>query len=357
MKTPAPRDLAAACGYGCDSGGCADEVQRAIDRGHAARERLVTANMGLVYHVVQSVVGGRGRNNSGGGGGGGGSVGMRTLGRDDLIQEGAIGLARAVDRWDPAIGGKFSTYAYYWIRAGVLRGIAQRDEVVRVPEHVRSAISRLERAAATLGIENVFSDRRWKEAQAAKTLAEAAGLTSKQLEQACQVQERRRSMLSFESWRETGKDVSAPALTGTDSLSSMSSSMLASIELQDFKFTLGKFLRPRELEALSWRYGLTDDRDLSDSSTVTGRRPRSSQSSRRDYVAEAEEQLFGSSSSRSGDQSIPVQGRFGEAMSFVEVGKRMKVSAEYCRRLCHAALEKLKRAAKEGALVEPAFLF
>jgi DNA-directed RNA polymerase sigma subunit (sigma70/sigma32) len=54
---------------------------------------------------------------------------------------------------------------------------------------------------------------------------------------------------------------------------------------------------------------------------------------------------------------VPTQGRWGEAMSFVEVGKRMKVSAEYGRRLCHAAIQKLQRAAQEGALMEPAFLF
>jgi DNA-directed RNA polymerase sigma subunit (sigma70/sigma32) len=50
------------------------------------------------------------------------------------------------------------------------------------------------------------------------------------------------------------------------------------------------------------------------------------------------------------------KGKWGEAMSFVEVGKRMEISAEYGRRLTHAALEKLRRAADEGTL-EPALLW
>jgi RNA polymerase sigma factor (sigma-70 family) len=352
LKPPSARELAAACGYsysGSDEGENDDPVQQlqeALDRGFAAREQLITANMGLVRHVVQAVVGT-----------------AKTLGREDLVQEGAIGLARAVDRWDPEIGGKFSTYAYYWIRATVLRGIAQRDELVRVPEHMRLAIGRLEKAAKTMGIaENFFSERRWRDAREAKELAEAAGLTTKQLDQACRVQERRRNTLSFEAWMEQGKDVSSSAMTG----SSSSDPPMKASELLDLRGALAKFLRPKELEALSWRYGLTSDHEhervtasLRKTMSPGGGRQRRT----RDYVAEVEESLFGASSSGDdprasvavaggGGVSIPSQGRFGEAMSFAEVGKRMKVSAEYTRQLCSSALDKLRRAAKEGELAE-----
>jgi RNA polymerase sigma factor (sigma-70 family) len=343
LKPPSESALAEACGYGR---GNVAEMNDAVQRGHEAREALVTTNMGLVHHVVQSIVGGKSSSRRGG---------AQTLARDDLIQEGAIGLARAVDRWDPDIGGKFSTYAYYWIRAGVLRGIAQRDEIVRVPEHMRTVINKLEKAATALGIDNVFADKRWKEAKAAKALAEEAGLTPKQVEQAWQVQDRRRNMVSFEAWMEQGKDVSSMGADATSSSSSSSaaSGPMASVELHDLKSTLGKFLRPRELEALSWRYGLMNDRD-----EPVAAAPSKNQSKKRpspDYVAEAELELFGRVDSS--PDVLPNQGRWGEAMSFVEVGKRMQVSAEYGRRLCHAAIEKLQRAAQEGALMEPAFLF
>lgn len=92
------------------------------------------------------------------------------------------------------------------------------------------------------------------------------------------------------------------------------------------------------MEALSWRYGLMSEGPFESSSGAR-------------EVVEAENTL--------GSQQrkvMPVRGKWGEAMSFKEVGKKMKVSAEYGRRLCHAALEKLRCAAEEGA-IEPALLF
>lgn len=316
--------LSQVAGYGEDLEACED----AISLGHKARETLVTRNMGLVYYCVSEIVGRR--------------ANLQSLSRDDLVQEGAIGLARAVDRWNPEIGGKFSTYAYYWIRAAVLRGIAERDDIVRVPEHVSTAVRKMTKAAKNLGLEidgdgllsSVYSsDSSWKEAQAAKALAEEAGLTSRQLEVAMKVQQRRRTgMLSFEAWMQQGRDFKSDLAPSSDE------TMASNVDTDVLKKTLARFLRPRELEALSLRYGLVPE----SGETI---------SKRRDYVAEAETFLYGPS-----PEKLPVRGRWGEAMSFVEVGKRMKVSAEYGRRLCHAALEKLRRAAEEGTLLEPAFL-
>ena len=328
---PTTLQLSRASGYGDDIHAFEDAVRH----GHVARETLVTSNMGLVHHCVSEVLGQKQRGK------------LQSLSREDLIQEGAIGLARAVDRWNPEIGGKFSTYAYYWIRAAVLRCIAERDELVRVPEHVSTAVRKMTRAAQSLGVDvdgeiilsAVYSNSdiaSWKEAKAAKALAEEAGLSEKQLREAIKVQQRRRSgVLSFESWMQRGVDFESdlvPVATEADSAA-------LSLRTDDLKNTMSRFLRPKELEALCWRYGLTSDEQ---------------EASKRDYVAEAEEELFGS---RQGTMRPPVQGKWGEAMSFVEVGKRMKVSAEYGRRLCNGALEKLRRAAEEGSLPDPAFMY
>jgi RNA polymerase sigma factor (sigma-70 family) len=245
----------------------ADQRQQALDHGYAAREQLITTNMGLVRHVVRALAGS-----------------AKSLGREDLVLEGAIGLARAVDRWDPEIGGKFSTYAYYWIRAAVLRGIAQRDELVWVPEHMRY----------------FFSDKRWRDAREAKELAEAAGVTRKQLEQARQVQDRWRITLSFETWTEQGQDVS-----------SAGSSPMGSAELQDLRLSLAKFLRPRELEPLACRYGLNSNTERVSCGEKSTDRPSHrllGSSSGRDFAAEAEDNVFGS-----GSVSMPTMGRGGEA--------------------------------------------
>ena len=296
------------------------EFEDALAAGESARERLITTNMGLVHYCVRDIVGKRRRR-------------LQAVTRDDLVQEGAIGLARAVDRWNPAIGGRFSTYAVYWIRAAVLRCIAERDDLVRVSEHVTATIAKVTRAAAGL---NVELDA-WQQAAHAKALAEKAGISDRQLAEAMKVRERRNvGVLSFESWMQQGKDFETDLVSSpTEEVTSKASSKA---DVEEIKRTLSRFLRPREMEALSLRYGLEQSSENS--------------APARDYLAEAEAELFGDASK----PTVARGGKWGEAMSFVEVGQHMKVSAEYGRRLCHAALDKLRRAAEEGAL-EPAFLF
>lgn len=258
-----------------------DHDDAVICQGLEARQRLVTNNLGLVHFCVTDIVGKKQK--------------LKLLSRDDLVQEGSIGLARAVDRWDPEIGGRFSTFAVYWIRAAILRGIAQRDEIVRVPEHVSTAVRKVDRAERETGT----------------NLAEHTGLSPKQLQRVQAVRQwRQKGTLSYESWMRTGKDL-------TEAQDDEEESVARQAALQE---TLQKFLRPKEVEALSWRYGLV-----------------------RDYVAEAEAAILGDG------------GKWGEAMSFTQVGQKMQVSAEYGRKLCHRALEKLRAAAEQGAL-EPNFL-
>ena len=95
---------------------------------HTVRARNFLAPTRLVHFCVNNIMKSRGRKQQ-----------LNSLSREDLIQEGAIGLARAVDKYDLAIGGKFSTYAMYWVRAAVLRCIAERDDMLRVPSHVSQA--------------------------------------------------------------------------------------------------------------------------------------------------------------------------------------------------------------------------
>ena len=104
-------------GYGEDL----DAYEDALLAGENARERLITTNMGLVHYCVNEIIGTQGAKRKR----------LNSLSREDLIQEGSIGLARAIDRWNPAIGGKFSTYAVYWVRAAILRCIAEKDDMLR----------------------------------------------------------------------------------------------------------------------------------------------------------------------------------------------------------------------------------
>jgi RNA polymerase sigma factor (sigma-70 family) len=303
------------------------------------RNVLMERHMGLVGYVANAY-----RNR------------VQNLTYEDLIQEGMIGLAKAYEKYNPKKNTKFSSYATFWIRARISRVISERDNLVRVPEHVTRAISKINSIPSMQLRSDVISTTSKQDEKDLKDLAVQAGLTEKQLKLALQVSERRKGggYVAFEPWM-TGKQH-----TLTVSNQQASESLKADSDRDQLKNALSKFLRPKEMEALSWRYGLLE---------CNQEQPKIGNRQFRDYEAEIEEDLFGSEgilkmvdinskAIRKRTKQIPQikgKGRWGEAMSFKEVGSQMAVSAEYGRRLCSQALKKLQRAAEEG-LLEPALL-
>ena len=335
-------------GYGEDW----EAYETALARGEVARETLITTNMGLVHYCVNEIIGTKAASRKR----------LNSLSREDLIQEGSIGLARAIDRWNPAIGGKFSTYAVYWVRAAILRCIAEKDDLLRIPEHMSTTVRKMTRGAHKLGLEldsdEILSSALWKEAKAAKALAEEAGLTDKQLTEAMRIRARRNTggYVEFESWMQKGVDIESDVSTVT----SRDEHSLRGVEVEDLRKALGRYLRPKEMEALFWRYGLLDESTTTTTTAPTTTTTTTAKKQPENYLARAEKELYGTvttkTKSKPTQSSIPVKGKWGEAMSFTEVGKKMEVSAEYGRRLCHAALKKLRQAADDG-LLEPALLY
>jgi RNA polymerase primary sigma factor len=100
-----------------------DELVLAMKKGIAAQQRLTNANLRLVVSVAKRYIG-RGMNFS------------------DLIQEGNIGLLRAVQKFDHELGFKFSTYATWWIRQAISRAIADQARTIRIPVHMVESINR-----------------------------------------------------------------------------------------------------------------------------------------------------------------------------------------------------------------------
>ena len=102
-----------------------------MEEGHRARERLVKANSRLVVSVARKYIG-------------------RGVPLADLIQEGSLGLMRAIERFDPERGYRLSTYAIWWIRQAITRAVAYQGRTIRLPAHVVEEISRLNRASRRL---------------------------------------------------------------------------------------------------------------------------------------------------------------------------------------------------------------
>lgn len=111
-----------------------DAEQRLVRSGQRARERFMQCNLQLVVHVAKKYENRK----------------RKSLEIMDLIQEGNIGLARAVELFDSSRGYKFSTYAYWWIKQGIQRALSQNDAMIRLPTGLHELLAKVARTTSDL---------------------------------------------------------------------------------------------------------------------------------------------------------------------------------------------------------------
>jgi RNA polymerase primary sigma factor len=109
------------------------ELAALIQKGDLkAREKMITANLRLVVKIAQQYA----------------NIGLSLL---DLINEGNIGLMKAVERFDPTKGGKLSTYGSWWIKQSIKRALANQSKTIRLPVHMVDRVTQMRRTSAELG--------------------------------------------------------------------------------------------------------------------------------------------------------------------------------------------------------------
>jgi RNA polymerase sigma factor (sigma-70 family) len=219
-----------------------EELEQIAAEGEAAMQRFITANLRLVVSVARK-------------------YGRSQMPLLDLVQEGNTGLIRAVEKFDYTKGFKFSTYATWWVRQSISRGIAQQGRIVRLPVHVAEQVNQVSAVRRTL------ERRLGREPE----LAEIAAELELPVEQIVDLMRLARDHVSLDAPIEEDGDTALGDLLARESAPGPDEMVLDAEDRSRLEALLSS-LDERSADVVRRRYGLLDGRQakLADIAAVWG---------------------------------------------------------------------------------------